>query len=312
MSQLQRNPAFPAFGFPSVRVQSILYNLSLKNVERSLVYLNNAARNAKANGAVKQIFVAYGDCSSDRTFTEEILAEFRLRFTHLSGIEYAFFNANLGSAAGHNRLLTSASTDLLMILNPDVLPSPTLFEELIADLGKPGVGLVEARQIPIEHQKDFDLETGETSWASTACAMGPTRLFHELNGFDSDTFFLYCDDVDFSWRIRLAGYKVVHTCGAFVFHDKRVNHTGGWISGDAERYFSAEAGLLLPFKYSRPDITEKYLDAFRNSNEEPLLRAAAAFELRQKTNRLPEPIDQDHVVGQFIEGAYARHRFAAR
>ena len=197
MSQLQHDPAFPVFEFPSVRVQSIIYNLSLTNIERSLIYLNNAARNAKANGAVKKIFVAYGDCSSDQTFTEEILAEFRLRFAHLSGIEYTFFEANLGSAAGHNRLVMSASTDLLMFLNPDILPSPTLFEELIADLGKPGVGLVEARQIPIEHQKDFDLETGETSWASTACAMGPTWLFHELSGFDADTFFLYCDDVDF-------------------------------------------------------------------------------------------------------------------
>jgi GT2 family glycosyltransferase len=312
MPKFQHDPALPPFGFPSVRVQSVLYNLPLKNIERSLVYLDNAARNAKANGSVKQIFVAYGDCSPVRTFTEEMLADFRSRFTHLSGIEYSFFDANLGSAAGHNRLLMSATTDLLMILNPDILPSPTLFEELIADLGKPQVGLVEARQIPIEHPKDFDLETGETSWASTACAMGPTRLFHELGGFDADTFFLYCDDVDFSWRVRLAGYKVLHTCGAFVFHDKRVSDVGGWIAGDAERYFSAEAGLLLPFKYSRVDITEKCLEAFRNSNDESLRRAAAAFELRQKTNRLPQPIDQDHVVGQFIDGGYARHRFAAR
>ena len=63
------------------------------------------------------------------------------------------------------------------------------------------------------------------------------KLFERLEGFDADTFFLYCDDVDFSWRVRLAGYKVVHRSSAVVFHDKRVDHQGGLISGAAERYY---------------------------------------------------------------------------
>jgi len=36
---------------------------------------------------------------------------------------------------------------------------------------------------------------------------GREELFLELQGFDADTFFLYCDDVDLSWRVRLAAIR---------------------------------------------------------------------------------------------------------
>src|SRR5258707_2853464 len=221
--------------FPMIRVQSILYNLPLRSVVRTLEYLDNAARNAAKAGDVQHVTVAYGDCSLDHTIDQVKLNEFRRSFPTLGDIEYTHFGANLGSAAGHNRLLKDADGDFVMILNPDVLVAPNLFNEMMNALGRSKVGLVEARQIPIEHPKDYDTETGETGWASTACAIAPAMLFNQLNGFDAETFFLYCDDVDFSWRVRLACYKVVHQCSAVVFHDKRLTPQGGWISRNAER-----------------------------------------------------------------------------
>jgi GT2 family glycosyltransferase len=296
----------------NIRVQSVLYNLPYENIVRSLAYLDNAALIARKAGSVQQITVAYGDCSSTPLLDEEAHDSLRRRFTNIADVRYQYFAANLGSARGHNVLLGAATSDLVMILNPDVLAAPTLFGEMIGALSRPGVGLVEARQLPIEHPKYYDPETGETSWASTACAMAPKKLFEQLQGFDADTFFLYCDDVDFSWRMRLAGYRVVHECAAVVFHDKRLTNDGGWISTPAERYYSAEAALLLTYKYSRPDLTEQYLDVFANSGDEMLQKARAAFELRSKTDRLPTPIDQEHCVSQFVESGYAPHRYKSR
>jgi GT2 family glycosyltransferase len=296
----------------NIRVQSVLYNLPYENIVRSLAYLDNAALIARKAGAVQQMTVAYGDCSSTPILNEEACVELGRRFSNLAKVSYQYFAANLGSAKGHNVLLNEAASDLVMILNPDVLAAPTLFGEMIGALSRPGVGLVEARQLPIEHPKYYDPETGETSWASTACAMAPRKLFEQLQGFDADTFFLYCDDVDFSWRLQLAGYRVVHECAAVVFHDKRLTNDGGWISTPAERYYSAEAALLLTYKYSRPDLTEQYLNIFANSADEALQKARAAFELRKKTDRLPAPIDQEHRVSQFVEGAYAPHRYKSR
>jgi GT2 family glycosyltransferase len=142
--------------------------------------------------------------------------------------------------------------------------------------------------------------------------MVPRKLYAELGGLDAETFFLYCDDVDFSWRLRLAGYTVVHRRSAPVFHDKRLNKDGGWMPTPAERYYSAEAALLLAFKYSRPDICESHFDNFIKSEDETLLKAAAAFELRRKTGRLPIPIDADHRVAEFIDGNYGPRRFTPR
>jgi GT2 family glycosyltransferase len=303
---------FTASGGWTIRVQSVLFNTPPEAIARALEYVDNAARIGRESGIVKEVVVAYGDCSPTPTHSTATLRCLGGRYADLAKIEYTFFSANLGSAAGHNRLLEDAAGDLVMIANPDILAAPTLFTELISTLGRPEVGLAEARQLPIEHPKNYDQRTGETSWASTACVIGPTNLFRELGGFDADTFFLYCDDVDLSWRVRLAGLKVIHQPNAVVYHDKRLNNEGGWMAGAAERYYSAEAGLLLPYKYSRSDLTEKYLDHFVKSADEYLVRAAKAFELRVKTGRLPNPIDPDHMVGQFINENYAHHRFTPR
>ncbi len=312
MKSDSNSKSFPTANSPSVRVQSILFNLDLTHVERSLEYLDNARKNAMAAGGIKSLEVAYGDCSPEPVITSDVLSRLRLSYPGFERIDYAFFNANLGSAAGHNRLLANASTVVTAILNPDVLMFPNALSELIVGLSRPGVGLWEARQIPIEHPKDYDERTGETSWASTACSVAQTRLFKELNGFDSDSFFLYCDDVDFSWRVRLAGYKVIHQCSAMVYHDKRLSHVGGWVPTEAEIYYSAEAALMLTHKYSRSDLTDKYAAEFLRSGNEWQMKAAAAVKLRRETGKMPEPIDLAHRVGQFVNGAYAKHRYPVR
>jgi hypothetical protein len=38
-------------------------------------------------------------------------------------------------------------------------------------------------------------------------------------------------------------------------------------------------------------------------------RAVADYDRRAEEGRLPEPIDRNHAVGQFIAGNYAKHRF---
>jgi GT2 family glycosyltransferase len=246
----------------SIQTQCVLYKTSVAAITRSLEYHNNAARLAHDSGVVSELIVAYGDCSPEQTLDAETLHDLRHRFDYLADIEYTYFSKNLGSAAGHNRLLENASADLVMIANPDILIGPGTYLELLAVLDRPGVGLAEARQLPIEHPKFYDPQTGETSWGSTACLIGPTPLFRQLKGFDAETFFLYCDDVDVCWRARLVGCKVVHQPSAVVHHDKRLNRDGGWISSLPERYYSAEARLLLTYKYSRADLTERYLGIF--------------------------------------------------
>jgi GT2 family glycosyltransferase len=187
--------------------------------------------------------------------------------------------------------------------------SPNAIVELARQLENEDVGMVEAKQLPIEHPKVYDPLTGETSWAATACTLIRGSTIKALGGFDHKSFFLYCDDVDFSWRVRLAGQKVVYAPSACAFHDKRIGRKGVWVAGAAERFYSAQAALFLSYKYSRPDLTERWLSEFEQTGEDNYLRAAASFREREASNTLPTQIDGNHKVGMFVEGNYAPHRF---
>jgi len=231
------------------------------------------------------------------------------RYGHLVDIRYDFFDANMGSAAGHNRLAESNDCDFYLIRNPDVVVSPRLLEVMTEAFRRPNVGMVEAKQLPIEHPKDYDATTGDTSWATTACAMIPSEVFRRIGGFDARSFFLYCDDVDFSWMVRRAGLRVIFQPAAMAFHDKRLSPTGQWQPSAAERYYSAEAALFLAHKWSRPDLVERYLNDFAKSGSRDLIRAHDTYQSRRANNALPAPIDAEHKVGTFVESMYAVHRY---
>lgn len=296
---------------PSVRVHSILYNLSVEDVERSLTHLGTAVQLAQAAGHVGHVNVAFGDCSPSQILDDATVGRFRANLRHqgVDAFHYTFFDVNLGSAAGQNRLFEAADSDLVLILNPDTVLAPDTLSELVVAVQEPGVGLAEARQLPLEHPKVYDPVTGDTSWAATACALVPRSVFAEVSGFDSETFFLYCDDVDFSWRIRLAGYRVVFRPSARLFHDKRLDVQGRWQVSDAEEYYSAEAALLLAYKFSRPDVVKKMRGDLSQRGSELQRKAVLEFDRRERSGELPMPIDPDHRVAQFINGSYAMHRF---
>ncbi len=293
----------------SVQIQSILYNNQPKHIERVLASLARSVELAKTAGLVLKAVVTLGDSSPLPCLDSETLLSLDKDFGEFFDIKYQFFGKNLGSARGHNTLAKSVETDYLLIQNPDVIVSPVLLEQMLYPFQRPGVGIVEAKQIPIEHPKDYDLMTGETSWASTACALFPTALFRRIGGFDAESFFLYCDDVDFSWQARLLGYKVIFQPAAMVFHDKRLSPEGHWQASSAEHYYSAEAALTLARKWSRPDIVERLLKEFKASPVEDHRKAVLAYEKKVKSSVLPEPIDPGNEIGQFIGIVYAKHRY---
>jgi GT2 family glycosyltransferase len=191
-----------------------------------------------------------------------------------------------------------------------VLPDARALCRLLEVLSDPAVGLAEAKQLPVEHPRDYDTSTGETSWGSGAFSLVRRAAFDAVGGFDEDTFFLYCDDVDLSWRLREAGHRVVAQPAAVVFHDKELSARGGWVPTEAERYFSAEAALLLAHKWSRDDVLEDTLTLLDASPDEVHRRATTEFRRRRDAGTLAPRRDAAHAVGQFVAGNYAPHRFA--
>ncbi len=292
---------------PTLQIQTVLYKLPRPAIVRFLEAIAQAAKIAKEGGSIGAVVLRIGDCSPMPSFAAAEVATMDL--DGVDEVTYAFFDENLGSAEGHNRMLGQFQSDLLLIVNPDAVASPYLISELTLVVHQAKVGMVEARQIPIEHPKDYDPVTGETSWATTACAMLPKAVVDVVGRFDAESFFLYCDDVDYSWRVRQHGYKVIFHPPARIFHDKRLNAAGQMEVGPAEEFYAAEAALMMAHKWSRPDLVEEYLGWLTNGTD---LQRKAATQFRDRRTRgaLPTPVDPDHRVAQFHgDGQWARHRW---
>jgi hypothetical protein len=293
----------------SLQIQTVLYENRKDAIKTSFHSVLHSLRLAKKEGLFGDVIFSYGDSSAKPLFTDSEIAELQEIAGDALRVVYSFFNANLGTAKGHNTLANLTDVDFHMIMNPDLIYSPRTIHELTRPFNDPTVGLVEARQVPIEHPKDFDTHTGETSWASTACVLFPRSIYNNVDGFDEKTFFLYCDDVDFSWRVRLAGYKIIFQPSALVFHDKRLSENAGWLPTKSEIYYSAEASLLMAYKWSRPDLYETIIADFEKSSDPVHLSVLEALKQRISEGRMPQPIDKDHRIATFLDGQYAKHRY---
>lgn len=306
-------PAGPAR--PSLRVQTVCYHTPRDALERFRQGVAAACATARRTGAIGSASLWIGDSSPVPLLGAEghgpvALAPDPQAPGGIDEEHYLHFGANLGSAGGHNRLFRDMTEDLVLVINPDTYAAPRMVAELVAGLADPSVGVVEARQLPLEHPKAFDPETGDTSWASGSCFLARAEVVAAIGGFDADLFFLHGDDVDFSWRARLAGWRVVHRPTARVFHDKRLSDDGVIMAGEGELEHSARVRVLLPWRYGRRDLALAALEALEGAPDELSQRVGAELRARIDAGDMPEAIDHDHVVAQFVNDDYAEHRFS--
>jgi hypothetical protein len=293
-----------------LRVQTVLFGHELEQIWRLLRGLDAAARKAIDAGLVDQVEWALGDSAPNPGLgSADISALNDASSDALHAVTYEFFAENLGSSGGQNRLAEGHPSDLLLVLNPDTYPSPTALVELVEALADAEVGIVEARQIPLEHPREYDPTTGRTSWASGYCMLIRRSLFDQLGGFDNEHFLLHCDDVDLSWRARKAGHAVAIAPHAAVFHDKRPTFDAAWPASDHEIYHSALGRLMLATRWNRPDIVEETIASVEAGESEIQRAALEEFHSRVAAGRVPDPEPDPDGVAQFIDGEYAAHRF---
>lgn len=294
-----------------LRVQTILFENSVDELRLALGSLKNSLKVAFSRKSIDSWSIVWGDCSPEKLLSSKIVQQLAQEVEGSGGeFIYQHFAQNLGHGGGQNVLARGASNeDLLLFLNPDLVTSPELVDRLVLTLGD-SVGAVDARQIPLEHPKEYDADTGETTWASGACFLTKASIFSEVGGFDHKNFYMYGDDVDLSWRIRLAGYKVLHQPAAVGFHDKRLTTSADSQPSPIELYFSLQAVLNLAEIYSRPDWADVVILEENLRPQDFSSEVIEAFLHRRKLNDFPPPRDSMHVVAEFYPGGlYAKHRF---
>jgi GT2 family glycosyltransferase len=106
----------------------------------------------------------------------------------------------LGYAAGANRAAAIGSGNLIAFVNPDLHPAPGFLDTLEREFDDPGVVAAAGDQGP-----DWRIEwPGDPEWLSGACLVVRRDAFEAVGGFD-ERLFMYCEDVDLSYKLGKLG-----------------------------------------------------------------------------------------------------------
>lgn len=199
---------------------------------------------------------------SDNGSTDGSVEFLRERFS--SSIRLLENGKNLGFGTAVNRGLEAAKGDFLIFLNNDLVLEPKSIGELVALLESddsigaavPKILYYEKRDIvnsfgvlihytgiacPNKIDQTDDPDLGITEMACGGIFMLPRKVYETIGGFDEDLF-LYHEDHDLSWRIRLAGWKIMVTPKAVLYHHYKFN------KGIKKFYFSEKNRLHILIK----------------------------------------------------------------
>ncbi|MFH0830455.1 MAG: glycosyltransferase family 2 protein, partial [Parcubacteria group bacterium] len=85
----------------------------------------------------------------------------------------------------------------------------------------------------------------ETPWCSGAAQLINRRALQRSGLFD-EHFFMYCEDVDLSWRMWAKGYRCIYEPRAKVWHEQGFTCNKG---GQKDFYLGMRNGLMLRLLY---------------------------------------------------------------
>lgn len=158
------------------------------------------------------------------------------------GVEVVSPQTNLGYAAGSNLGAARAAGDVLVFLNPDTVARYKALPRLAAVLDDPEIGAAMPRLLLLEDPALLNSDgnvlhfTGlawvgghgqsagrleaprDIAFPSGAALAIRTKLFREIGGF-TEELFLYHEDVELGWRVRMRGLRVVTAPDADLLHD---------------------------------------------------------------------------------------------
>ncbi len=208
--------------------------------------------------------------------------------------------ANVGFGRACNQGAALAGGRHLVFLNFDCAPEPGWLDALVrcAD-DDPGVG---AAQAVVLHPDGTVNTAGNRlhylgfSWApnggrppagrpcevavgSGACLLVPAQRFRALGGF-WEAMFLYCEDTDLCWRLRLAGLRIV------VCPDARVRHDYDFDRNRAKMFHLERNRLLMIAANYEPATLARLAPALLGTELALLAVAARGGWLPQKLRAL--------------------------
>jgi len=153
-------------------------------------------------------------------------------------------NKNVGYGAGNNLGIKHAKGEYVVILNPDVVVEEKWLSELIKPIKKfdkmittPKVLMWDGKTINtcgntchftalsftnhLDQPRYLFNKPEVINGISGACFALRKNDYEKIGGFD-ETFFLYAEDTDFSWRANIKGFQIRYVPTAIMKHDYRL------------------------------------------------------------------------------------------
>jgi GT2 family glycosyltransferase len=162
---------------------------------------------------------------------------------------------NLGFARGNNLGFAHAAGRYIVLLNSDTMVLPGAIQALLAELDRrPEVGIVGGQQLDerrrfvptgcwfpslgrdlaaatglyslrwwmLDHRLPltgcwFAIETREVDWLGASFVAVRRDVIDQVGGLPEE-FFMYGEDVEWCWRIKQAGWRVLYLHGAPIIH----------------------------------------------------------------------------------------------
>jgi len=191
----------------------------------------------------------------------EIISQFKRRKYPIR----LFKGKNIGFAAANNFLAKKSTSDYLFILNPDTKLEKNCLKKLLGNNQKNSSILVPKQLFfngkILSHGVATDI-FGYPSpsrqkiyfYADGAAIFISKKLFVKLGMFD-ENYFMFQEDIDFSWRARLLGIPLV-IIDASVYHYSGGSLKGGAIKGG--QYFTNTLRRYLGERNNISNLIKNY------------------------------------------------------
>lgn len=184
---------------------------------------------------------------------------------------------NYGFAKGYNEGLKFINAEYYCLLNSDVEVTPNWDKGIIDFMDKnQEVAVCQPKLLSYFHKDEFEYagaaggyidkngypfcrgrlfttmekdegqydKNYEIFWATGACMFVRSNIYQQLGGLDDD-FFTHMEEIDFCWRVKNHGYKVMYYYDAFVYH-----YGGGTLATGSPRktFFNFRNNLIMLYK----------------------------------------------------------------
>ena len=190
---------------------------------------------------IAEIVVADNGSSDDSRFVIETL---------FPTVTFLQLEQNFGFAEGYNKALQLINNEYFLLLNSDVEVTAGWLDPMLKLMeSDTSIGACQPKILSLNHPDEFEYagaaggfidrfgypfcrgrilqevekDLGQydnrltVSWASGACMMVRSSVWHECGGFDAD-FWAHMEEIDLCWRMQHLGFVVEYCPESVVYH----------------------------------------------------------------------------------------------